>query len=471
MADSPGDALLKARLERGETLDQVSRALHIRPKYLEALECGNYEVLPSDVQGKGFLRLYAGYLGLPVQPLLQNWREKATPPAPPPPPQVLPASVPEETAAETAETTEETLSEDESGEPSLEYDEDSPEDVVPVAVEPVELPAGPPLKSSDLLVRIGQQLKKQRQMLALSLADVERHTHVRQRYLAALEEGQIENLPSPVQGRGMLSNYAGFLEIDVDAVLLQFAEALQSRRTETMAPALNKKHRGSPHRPQKAPSWRRLITPDLMIGSALILVLLGFAIWTASRVSALQQKNAEPTAPSIAEVLLQTSSPVPSASESPTAAPNMGTRAPQEGGGYVLLASSTPESTITLPAGNTGPLQVQVIARMQTYLRVTVDDKVTFDGRAIPGNAYSYGGSKRIEMLIGNAAALQVFFNQDDLGSLGFVGQVLNLVFTKDGVVTPTPLYPPTSTRTLAPTSTLRPSPTLPTPTITPFIP
>lgn len=471
MDGTVGETLQKARLERGQTLDQVSSVLHIRQKYLEALECGNYAVLPSDVQGKGFLRLYAGHLGLPVQPLLAQWggasKSIAAPPPPPVQPKIIKLPV-EPPPAEIEENLEDIAEIDETGEISLEGDESEAEDTIQIESGPQTPFVEAPPKSTDVLYRIGQQLKKQRLGLNLSLEDVERHTHVRQRYLAALEDGRIEDLPSPVQGRGMLSNYAGFLEMDVDAMLLQFAEALQTRRIETISTRVTKKRSAAPRRAIKAPTWRRLVTPDLLIGSALILILLGFAIWTASHITALQQQNAEPTAPSMADVLLQTGSPSPT---SPTLSPNLGTRVPEGGGVIVPLGTSKPEATITLPAISTGPIQVQVVARMQTYMRVTVDGKVAFDGRAIPGNAYSYGGNTRVEMLIGSAGALQVFFNQKDQGSLGFVGQVLSLIFTKNGVVTPTPMYPPTATRTQVPTSTSRPSPTLPTATITPFIP
>jgi cytoskeletal protein RodZ len=45
---------------------------------------------------------------------------------------------------------------------------------------------------------------------------VERHTHLRAVFVKALEEGAFDKLPSPVQTRGMLSNYATFLDLDVD---------------------------------------------------------------------------------------------------------------------------------------------------------------------------------------------------------------------------------------------------------------
>ncbi len=84
MPETIGQQLQNARLARGLTIDQVARVLHIRPIYLEALEEDRRKALPSSVQGKGFLRLYADHLGLPVQPLLDAWDGKL--PATPPPP-------------------------------------------------------------------------------------------------------------------------------------------------------------------------------------------------------------------------------------------------------------------------------------------------------------------------------------------------------------------------------------------------
>ena len=470
MAESLGEILLKARLARGESLDQVSLELHIRTRYLEALECDELNVLPSQVQGKGFLRLYAGYLGLPIQPLLDRWGGKSplvsTQPAPEPP-QIIPPPVVEtfvpEPEGETETPSDTLLS-------LAESDYDTPVELPEPETQPHKEEKIPP-GSSEILVQIGEKLRQQREHLNLSLADVERHTHVRQRYLAALEEGRMDALPSPVQGRGMLNNYAGFLELDTDALLLRFAEALQTRRIEVAIPAAEKRPTGKRKPAKVAPAWRRLLTPDLLIGSGLIVVLFVFAVWTASHVNALQSQQAVATPPSIDQMLLQTGVPAAIASPIPTRLPNLGTRIPDTAGGVPVADTETLAPTITLPPGGTGPLQLAVVPNMSTYMRVTVDGKVAFDGRALPGNAYPFSGSKRIELLTGNAAALQVFFNQVDLGNLGLVGQVKTLIFSKDGVVTPTAQFTPTKTATLPPTATLRPSSTVPSPTITPYIP
>jgi hypothetical protein len=91
-------------------------------------------------------------------------------------------------------------------------------------------------------------------------------------------------------------------------------------------------------------------------------------------------------------------------------------------------------------------------------MRITVDGEVEFDGRITPGTIYGFAGEEYVEITTGNGAGLQVFYNEQDLGTLGAIGEVINFVITINGVQTPTP------TITLTPTSTATPEET-PTPT------
>ena len=88
------------------------------------------------------------------------------------------------------------------------------------------------VSSFDIFKKIGNILLTQREALGITLEEVERHTHLKMHYLKYLEAGEFDNLPSPVQGKGMLNNYARFLELDSEQVLLLFADALQIRREE-----------------------------------------------------------------------------------------------------------------------------------------------------------------------------------------------------------------------------------------------
>ena len=65
MSPSPlGETLRRARTAKGITIEDAERVTRIPRKYLEALELENFGILPAPVYARGFLRSYAGYLGL-----------------------------------------------------------------------------------------------------------------------------------------------------------------------------------------------------------------------------------------------------------------------------------------------------------------------------------------------------------------------------------------------------------------------
>ncbi len=444
MATTIGEQLKKARAERDLSLEQVAFQTHIRLRYLQALEDNQFEVLPSEVQGRGFLRLYADFLGISAQPLLDQWAGKPAPE----PAEVVGAAE----AQETGPLPQEYLTEEPPAEPSY----SSP----PPAEEPALS------ESRQLFIEIGQKLKKQREALSLSLADVERYTHIRERYLQSLEAGRIDELPSTVQGRGMLNNYAHFLELDTEEWMLRLADGLQTRRLEQVAETTPEKRPFARRVAKIAPGWRRFLTPDLMIGGSIIVFLFLFAIWSAARISAVRNAETGTTDLPPSSLLLDTASGTATLSESETPVDTViSTQLPG------VEESAVAAVTDTTPVVDNAPLQVYVVAHQRAWMRVISDKQTVFEGRVTPGNAYQFSGNDQVELLTGNAAALQVLFNQNDLGTLGVTGQVVGLIFTSAGVVTPTPIFTATPTPTSAPTITPMPSPTVPTVTITPYIP
>jgi len=65
-----GETLRRARQSKGNTIEDAERVTRIPRKYLEALEQENFSILPAPVYARGFLRSYAGYLGLDPGELL-----------------------------------------------------------------------------------------------------------------------------------------------------------------------------------------------------------------------------------------------------------------------------------------------------------------------------------------------------------------------------------------------------------------
>lgn len=70
--------LRKAREAKGLELIEVEEITKIRSKYLQALEEGDYCVLPGGVYTVGFLRSYARFLDLDAESLVNTFRLEVT---------------------------------------------------------------------------------------------------------------------------------------------------------------------------------------------------------------------------------------------------------------------------------------------------------------------------------------------------------------------------------------------------------
>jgi len=70
-----GDTLRDARLSAGRELEEVAGATRVAVRFLQALEAEDWSALPEGVIGRGFVRLVARELGLPVEETLRRYRE------------------------------------------------------------------------------------------------------------------------------------------------------------------------------------------------------------------------------------------------------------------------------------------------------------------------------------------------------------------------------------------------------------
>ncbi|HEU4743771.1 MAG TPA: RodZ domain-containing protein [Anaerolineales bacterium] len=329
--------------------------------------------------------------------------------------------------------------------------ESPPPEIEPIAERP-DLPVvaqNEGLESyQQILKEIGRELRQRRELLSLHFDEVERNTHVKAHYLDALERGALNELPSTVQTRGMLSNYATFLDLDVDALLLRFADALQARHRERNP----QKPARKPGQPilTNIPPVRSFIAGDMIFGIGMAVLLVGFAIWGVNRVMTIQsQREVPPTAISISDVLL--TAPDPSLATATAT--------------FIQVESLPGEATVTveIPTQNVNAdVQLNLVAVERTYLRVVVDGEVAFDGRVVPGNAYPFEAENQIEVLVGSGAAIRIVYNGRDLGLMGTFGQVVNNIYLGTEIITPTsmptttPTITPTPTRTAPPTATSR---------------
>ncbi len=71
--ETVGEILLTSREEAGLTLEEVAQQTRIPQQMLNFLETDNFEAIPAKVYVKGFIRIYAGLLGLDVEHILSKY--------------------------------------------------------------------------------------------------------------------------------------------------------------------------------------------------------------------------------------------------------------------------------------------------------------------------------------------------------------------------------------------------------------
>jgi cytoskeletal protein RodZ len=477
---SVGEQLKSARSTRNASIEDVSRALHIKPFFIEALEENRFSDIPSQAQVKGFIRLYAGWLELPVQPLFDILEGKTILPEPEPVGPIAPSvepveviksetpSVPSEEISRTSQTKSKNLQEI-----NPEIDTSSQEEIQDQLSQTT---------SQQLFDQIGIQLKSCREKLNISVEEIEKLTHIRSRYLADMESGNFNNIPSMVQARGLLNGYSSFLNLDTDALLSLFADALQMRRLELIPSKSDVDTKKAPKKKKAAApktertGIRRFLTLDFIFGSLTIFGVVAIAIFAAIQVTS-NPSSSESKPPPISDVLRDNPAANTTQIATPTIVTAVEARNPDSIG---LMPTNKPnedaapaDGTLTpaVPSLGNESMQVYIVPNQRVFLQVITGKKTVFLGRTVPGNAYPFTSNERIEVICGNAAGVQVYYNQRDLGTLGLPGQPLHLIFNKNGVVTPTSAVTAAPTSTPLATLTLRPTATKAPPTVTPLIP
>ncbi len=538
MSLEAGNILRETREQMGVSIKDASDALHIRIPYLQALESGRAEIIPSTVQARGFLRIYAEYLGLSAGDVIQEWdnpgstnlsakktdgirsSEEIVPPSvqnsgyqtPAPqagmpvnfntvqpadadffqadnrinqssPQQTVPVyqppipgpyqqphqqNIPGSNVPLSSENAAEDDKKPKTGKKKKEKRE-KPRNFSLFRKKTQETPAKPDLEESaqDLFNDIGSQLNDRRTLLALSLEDCESQTLIRSIYLSSMESGKFEELPSLIQARGMLNNYASFLDLDVDAIMLKFATALQLLSQKKNHRGEDQKHK----RTKRAGRLKKFFTPDLFIGIFVIVGIVGIIIYSAITITAYRRSVAESTTDvgiSLLEQYMDTTRTpdfLPTVSVTPDQLDDIIINP------YAAIVTPGDEEEETELTTSSQPVQLFITANQRALMTVLSDGKEVFSGRTLPNNTYIFDAENLIELTVSNADAISIVYNQQNLGRPGKLGEVMTIDFSPFMAATPTPQFSPTPTNTYEPTYTPQPETPLPTNTSTPYIP
>ncbi len=260
---------------------------------------------------------------------------------------------------------------------------------------------------------LGVWLKRARESRQIDLDEAEKHLRIRKRYLQALENGDYDALPGPVQARGFLRNYARFLGLPVEEALARYEADLSG---QPMQPQMRTPQSQAPDRPTlfaPPPTMEEESEEKQSLMPTLLLILLGmavfFAVVAAGGLLYLHFANVRPTA-----------TPTP-ATPTPT---------------VVALVTEAASPAPTFVPAVDGLVHLHVEPQEHAWIRVTADDVVIFQGIATPGTPIEAAAKQRCTVETGNGGAFHLYVNEADWGPLGPEGKVTRRSWTPAGETT-----------------------------------
>ncbi len=228
-----------------------------------------------------------------------------------------------------------------------------------------------PQEYAEKLAQIGAKLQQVRQERGITLAEITQQTLIPERHLLAIEQGNLEALPELVYVQGFVRKYAQCLGLG-----------------ELLAEL--------PPIPKRPPHY----SPSAKLGSLrLYLIYVTVVAGIVSVLATLLANNGDRQE----ELPKEPATPQPQATR----------------------AMPTPAVSPTVEQ----PLNLQIVMRGESWLRVTVDDEVQFEGILAEGQSLTWAGQRQIRLRVGNAAAVSVSFNGSPIAVLGAEGEVVEKVF------------------------------------------
>lgn len=245
----------------------------------------------------------------------------------------------------------------------------------------------------EQLSYIGQLLREMREEMSLSHEELSRKTLIRPSLLKAIEAGSVSQLPEPVYTRGLIRRYGESLGLDGEALASQYFTP--------------------PNQTKGRSFWRTPLTPQLRplhlyaTYVALIAIAISGLSYTLQRTT-----NRASSLPVLeGEVAEQAKLP--------------------ESGGQVerpnAATANTGEATVVPVSSD--PIRVSVEMQDQSWLRITADSEVVFEGILKEGDTQNWTAQEKLTIRAGNAGGVLVAFNEGRAEALGQPGSVKETSF------------------------------------------
>ena len=280
--------------------------------------------------------------------------------------------------------------------------------------------------------KIGPVLEKTRQEKGLTLDQVEQVTKIRKRYLAGLEREDFGALPDAVYARGFLKTYANFLGLDGEELARELKDRRKPRRERGIdygAPKTSDFDRPLINPGELASAQgRKGVSPTTLMTSLVALLVLVAVVGTlyyVGRGVQIAGESPAPSQPSDKEVAANSPQQQAGGEETPQ---NEKAQKGEASSGKTRR-SAAKGGAARQPQPDTLKVQVSVEGSA-SWLSILADGNLAYEQIAQPGFSQTFEAQREISIRTGNAGAVGVTVNGQNLGKLGDNGEVLTREFT-----------------------------------------
>ena len=284
--------------------------------------------------------------------------------------------------------------------------------------------------------RVGEELREARNALGVSIEDAATQLRINKRYLQALEEGRVKDLPGAAYAVGFVRSYAAALGLDADEAVRRFRDVSGTAVTKS----------GELVFPEPVP--RRGIPTGVLAALGLALAMGGYVAW--------YQWSGR------GERVVDTVPPLPPRLERAAEATAAGEAPPTP----VLEAPApAPSPAAATPPPRIDPDKPRVVIRAKGESWVQIRDnpanRVITDRVLRPGETIEIPNRPGIVLTTGKAENLDILLDGQPVDALGGVGVRRNIALEPDRLrAPPAPAAPATAAQprpTPAPPATPRP--------------
>jgi cytoskeletal protein RodZ len=316
-------------------------------------------------------------------------------------------------------------------------------------------------KQSEKLAEIGAQFKRVREDKELSIPHLTATTLISERYLRAIEDGQMESLPEPVYVRGFIRKYGDALgvgdlseDFPLNSILPEqkwagsaaaelrpfhlyalyvgvIAGAVSLLATLMNAPEASKINDSqtnfsnaaqlSTAKPNKSVDPTEVLFPKL------------------GGLGVLKQVAADPSAIMTTSPNLSVVAVIPEVknklqSEATLATANSNNMLMAWATSGISPNNLSPNSAAIAANGNfvfadNKPINVGIVMQGESWMRITVDGKTEFEGVLNEGKKLAWSGDRQISIRAGNASSVALSYNNQPIKVLGKEGEVAERLF------------------------------------------